>query len=48
MNEHGSVVELGARVVEKSIIDALSDVLQLLHSRLPVCGENLGCQFAPC
>lgn len=48
VDKHGPVVKLSSRVVEESGIDALSDVLKLINSRLPVCGEDFGSELSPC
>ncbi len=48
MNQPGAMLQLGKRVAEQLLIDALADLLQLLHRRLPVRREDLGCQATPC
>lgn len=48
VNKHGPVVKLSSRVVEKSRIDTLSDVLKLINSRLPVRREDFGSKLSPC
>lgn len=47
VDEHGAVVELGARVAEELGVDALLDVLELVDGRVPVGREDLARKFAP-
>ena len=48
MNEPRSVGELCEGVVEEFGVNGFLDFLDFFHSRLPVCGEDFGCELSPC
>jgi hypothetical protein len=47
VNQPGTVVELGKRIVEKLAVNSLLDLLQLLDSFLPVGGKDFRSQLSP-
>jgi len=48
VDQPAAVLELGQGVVEQARVDVLANLLYLLHSGLPVGGENVRGEFAPC
>lgn len=48
VDQHGAVVELSTRVVEKLGVDSFADVLELVDGRFPVGGEDLASELTPC